>query len=642
MENGIRCVICYLLFFIMTPETDAQRLNNNWRFGNSGGIDFNGAIPVGAPGSAITAGEGHTAVSDSISGQLLFYTNGVTVWNRNNQVMLNGDSLEGGRPNSFSSTTAAMICPRPGSSTQFYIFTIDEIIASRGLKYSLVDMRLAGGLGGIVSGQKNIFLFQANNEKLQIIPHSNGTSLWALTHTFPNIFAAFLVDSSGVSSVPVLSTLGNSLSGTGFLKVNRQFSQLAMGNNLESDIELFDFDRSTGLVSNFRRWDYALDPPSAEVYGIEFSPDGTKLYVTNTYNAYQYNLGAGSLAAIEASVTLVGGSSLGGNFLTALQIGPDNKIYVGTSSNETDRINFPNALGATCGYVTNQIPNAGGGGLGLHNWVYRAEDLPFRELESIELLSDSCNLSQPLQFRAVGNSNASRFFWQFNDPASSNDTFSISAANGVVSHQFSGPGSYRICIDYAEPGQAVRQLCRIIQVGNCCQYALAVPESCIDESLAIRLSGTTADSVRWIFEGIETLLAGNQAFEPNVPLAGNYRFTAVVYNRNCDTDTLQGAFVRKDCNLSRCTFFAPNVFTPQSDGINDTFKPALGCVPQHYAFFVYNRWGQEVFRTTLPEQAWDGIFRGRDCEPGTYQFIALYKFEFGETRLSSGSFKLLR
>ncbi|MBA4303686.1 MAG: hypothetical protein C0424_05620 [Sphingobacteriaceae bacterium] len=642
MPIGYRLLLCCLLLLTLIDVTNAQRLNNQWRFGDSGGLDFNGAVPVAAPGSAITPGEGHTAVSDPTSGQLLFYTNGVTVWNRNNQVMLNGDNLDGGRPNSFSSTTAAVICPRPGSTTQYYIFTIDEEISSRGLKYSLVDMSLAGGLGGIVAGQKNIFLFQANNEKLQIIPHSNGISLWVLTHTFPNIFAAFLVDATGVTTVPVLSTLGNPLSGTGFLKVNRQFTQLAMGNNLEEDIEMFDFDRSTGLVSNFRRWAYLVEPQSSALYGFEFSPDGTKLYVSNLFNVYQYNLQAGNLAAIAASATLLGGTLLGGNFPTCLQLGPDDKIYVGTSSTVTDRINFPNALGNACNFVTNPIPNAGGGGLGLHNWVYRAGDLPFSELERIELLGDSCDLSQPLQFRAVGNSTATRYFWQFNDPTSSSDTLSTSAADSVVSHRFSGPGTYRICIDYAAPGQVPQQLCQTFLLGNCCRYSVAITDSCLEEPFAINLRGTVADSVRWIFGGNETLLPGNVAFEPNIPIAGNYSFTAVVFNSNCDIDTLEGSFVRKDCNLSRCTFFAANVFTPQGDGINDTFKPMLACVPQFYEFFVYNRWGQELFRTNLPEQGWDGRFRGELCEPGTYQYLAFFRFDAGETQLKSGSFKLLR
>lgn len=715
----------FFLFLLFSSAVEAQRLNNQWRFGNGGGgIDFNGTVPVAAPGAALSTGEGSASVADPVTGQLLFYTDGVTVWNRNNQVMLNGNGLTGGTATMLSSTTAAMICPRPGNPQQYYIFTIDEQSSNNGLRYSLVDISLAGGLGGVVAGSKNVLMLNTNSEKLQIVPHANGNSLWVVTHVPPSTFASFLVNAAGVSNAAVFSTLGNGHgNGAGHLKINKQFTQLAMGNFFEGDIELFDFNWATGQVSNFRRWDFI--PGGGFIYGIEFSPNGSRLYASNLDDVIQYNLSLSSTTAIASSAVVVANQAFAQP--ATLQLGPDHRIYVATGG--VDRIECPDNLGTASNYQLNAVPGSGGGGYGLPGWVYRAGDLPITSnnailltdtcfengsrvqlrdttkinqvrwnfgdptsgasnqrtgfrlnhnfsgpgnylitalldkdcgapdtlrlnvtiircgqtgLERIELLGDSCNLSQPLQFRAVGNSNATRFFWQFNDPASSNDTLSAFAANNLVSHRFSGPGTYRICIDYAEPGQAPRQLCRTIQVGNCCQYAIAVPESCVDEPLTINLRGTTADSVRWIFDGNQTLLAGNRPFEPNVPLAGTYNFTAVVYNSNCDIDTLDGSFVRKDCSLSRCTFFAANAFTPQGDGINDVFKPVLGCVPQFYEFLVYNRWGQEVFRTNQPEQGWNGSYQGEPAEQGTYQYVAFVRFEIGETRLSSGSLRLLR
>lgn len=716
----------FLLFLLLLNAAHAQRLNNQWIFGNAGGgINFNGLTPVGSTGAMLSTGEGSASVADPVTGQLLFYTDGVTVWNRNNQVMLNGNGLTGGTAAMLSSTTAAMICPRPGNTQQYYIFTIDEQSSNNGLRYSLVDMSLAGGLGGIVAGTKNVLLLNTNSEKLQIVPHANGNSLWVVTHVPPSTFASFLVSATGVSNSGVFSTLGNGHSnGAGHLKINKQFTQLAMGNFFESDVELFDFNWATGQVSNFRRWDFI--PGGGFIYGIEFSPNGSRLYASDLDRVVQYDLSSGNLASIANSAVVVANQPFA--LPGTLQIGVDHRVYV-ASGGGVDAIECPNNLGTASNYLLNPIPGSGGGGYGLPGWVYRAGDLPlmgnnaivwsdscfengsnfrlldttkitqvrwnfgdpvsgasnqrtgfslrhnfstpgnFRitalldkacgqpdtlrlnitiircgqtGLERIELLGDSCDLRQPLQFRAVGNSNATRFFWQFNDTASSNDTLSTTAANSLVSHQFSGPGTYRICIDYAEPGQATRQLCRTIQVGNCCSYAVVIPESCIDEPLAINLRGSTADSVRWIFNGTDTLLLGNVPFEPVASVAGNYPFVAVIYNRNCDVDTLEGNFVRKDCNNSRCTFFAANAFTPQGDGTNDEFKPVIGCETQFYEFLVYNRWGQEVFRTNQPEQGWNGSFRGEPAEQGTYQYVAYFRFDVGETRLSSGSVRLLR
>src|SRR6267142_6834319 len=81
----------------------SQRQGNVWYFGDHAGVSFNSGIPValtdGATFNTNQYSEGTTAISDS-AGNLLFYSNGQKLWNRNNQVMPNGDSLLG----NFSST----------------------------------------------------------------------------------------------------------------------------------------------------------------------------------------------------------------------------------------------------------------------------------------------------------------------------------------------------------------------------------------------------------------------------------------------------------------------------------------------------------------------------------------------------------
>jgi gliding motility-associated-like protein len=165
---------------------------------------------------------------------------------------------------------------------------------------------------------------------------------------------------------------------------------------------------------------------------------------------------------------------------------------------------------------------------------------------------------------------------------------------------------------------------------------------CLDDSLRLQLSNGLADSVRWEIDGQSVLVAGNAAFVPVLSEPGSYPFAAVVYNASCNTDTLTGSLELVDCNLSRCTLFAPNAFTPQGDGTNDFFKPVLGCVPEFYDLRVFNRWGQEVFRTFNPDTGWNGKTNGQDAAQGTYQYVLYFRFAIGETRVSSGSLRLLR
>jgi hypothetical protein len=164
--------VILLTMLIVCNNSFAQKQNNEWRFGNAGAIDFNTQPPTFVAGCPISTIEGSASVADRITGALLFYTNGGKVWNANNQVMPNGTGLSGGTA-LLSSTTAAVIVPKPGSCNLYYIVTVDEIGSNNGVRYSVVDMTLNGGLGDIVAGQKNIFLYQTDKEKLEVVPASD-------------------------------------------------------------------------------------------------------------------------------------------------------------------------------------------------------------------------------------------------------------------------------------------------------------------------------------------------------------------------------------------------------------------------------------------------------------------------------------
>lgn len=78
------------------------------------------------------------------SGNLLFYTNGATIYNSQDQPMANGAGLSGGTQ---SSTQAATILRKPGSQNLYYVFTNDQQGGPGGLSYSIVDISLAAGMG---------------------------------------------------------------------------------------------------------------------------------------------------------------------------------------------------------------------------------------------------------------------------------------------------------------------------------------------------------------------------------------------------------------------------------------------------------------------------------------------------------------
>ncbi|MGE0568544.1 MAG: hypothetical protein AB7O73_11385, partial [Bacteroidia bacterium] len=140
-----------------------------WNFGNNAALFFPGAgAPVATVGSAMTTFEGCASIGTA-SGALAFYTNGNKVWNANNIQMANGFGLLG----NSSTTQAAIIVPRPGSTTLYYVFCSSSNFSPGTLSYSEVDMTLNAGLGD-VTATKNVVIQNNIAEKLTAVRHCNG------------------------------------------------------------------------------------------------------------------------------------------------------------------------------------------------------------------------------------------------------------------------------------------------------------------------------------------------------------------------------------------------------------------------------------------------------------------------------------
>src|SRR5437868_1237164 len=108
MKNSVQIFLVGLLITI-SQFSSAQNENNIWYFGDVCGLDFNSGSPVAISNSAMYQWEGCATMCDA-GGNILFYTNGITVWNKQHSVMVNGDSLYG----DGSATQSALIIKQPG------------------------------------------------------------------------------------------------------------------------------------------------------------------------------------------------------------------------------------------------------------------------------------------------------------------------------------------------------------------------------------------------------------------------------------------------------------------------------------------------------------------------------------------------
>ncbi|MES2620006.1 MAG: T9SS type A sorting domain-containing protein [Bacteroidota bacterium] len=349
----MRNIFTLLLLITIVQISSAQKQANRWYFGMLAGLDFNSGAPVPVYDGMLYTAEGSSSIADS-AGNLLFYTDGITVFNRIHDTMPNGFDLMG----DISSTQSALIVQKPGSTTLYYIFTTDADGGSDGFRYSVVDLTLDGGNGDV--SVKNSLIKISPTEKISGVGNNDGTGVWVMTHDWgTDGFYAYFLSDTGLNMTPVISNTGtvHSLSNFqntyGQMKFSPSGEKLALGIGYQGLLEIFDFDNSTGIVTH---------PISVSMgyslRGVEFSPDNSKLYTTrfdnlnDIYFLDQFDLMAGSDSLIIASQFLLSNADV----QAQLQLGPDGKIYMAKFNLPfLSVIANPNALGMASDFQDNAL-----------------------------------------------------------------------------------------------------------------------------------------------------------------------------------------------------------------------------------------------------------------------------------------------
>lgn len=342
--------------------TYAQNKSGNaWCFGWQNQLNFNTGTPVYSQSPLYNNGGGSASVADSATGNFLFSTDGVNVWDRTNtQMPLNISSLGGPEP-SFWAPMPALIVPMPGQSKKYYIFT-----TGGKLSYTVIDMALRSGLGD-VSGHPNVLL-QDTCARITGTFIAGNTGTWVVVHKlFSNAFYAYPVTQAGIGT-PVISFQGDTdrmgapfkMSPDGSM-ISGTFTNYLFNSSLT---QVFRFNNSTGVVSPPFFTDYNYD---RYFVGLTFSPNSRLLYAGNSIDTffYQYDLYAGSDSAILASKYQIGTPYHQNNNLqiSAMQIASDQKIYLSLglayASPWMDAIDNPNVYGSGCNYHQHAVSMTG-------------------------------------------------------------------------------------------------------------------------------------------------------------------------------------------------------------------------------------------------------------------------------------------
>ncbi|WPP50641.1 T9SS type B sorting domain-containing protein [Catalinimonas niigatensis] len=388
MKKIVFFAVLIIIFFLgLIHNSFAQQEAANWYFGDYAGIQFSSCTSTALTDSEMYAEEGTAVMSDS-DGNLLFYTNGLSIWNHQHQVMENGKlPLHWKIQNEYDSTTttqAALIVPDPGEEKQYYVFLTSPRsgnISDGRFCYVKVDMAANDGTGKVLSSP--ICLADSLTERLTAVHHANGKDIWVMTQSFETAeILAFLVNEEGIN-LPIKSPTGKNFTrtttrenATGQMKVSPDGKKLAytywepaMTYFYQNYIGVMDFDATTGKATN---------PSFAEIrlmqelyFGIEFSPQSSYLYVSSNRKVMQFSINpSDNTLTNRTELYDFGEVSPVASTRHSLQLAPNGYIYVANNF-YLDAILYPDLAGKSATYVP-YYQELGGGTtakVGLPNFI---------------------------------------------------------------------------------------------------------------------------------------------------------------------------------------------------------------------------------------------------------------------------------
>jgi hypothetical protein len=591
-------------FVLICNFSFAQKQTNNWLFGNGGGVNFNtvSALPL----NPVYQDGGNIASISDTAGNLLFYTDGETVWTKANTIMENGSGLYGYR----KSPEPSIIVPFSETSNNhlYYIFTTDggECLHDSVFAYSVVDMHYNNGLGKVIT--KNSILFKPSFQIVAATKHENNRDTWVLAHMYnSDLFYAYLVTPCGIHG-PVITKIGlrhEYLNST--LKFSPDGSKIAINLNGYNHLSIFDFDKSNGFISNFK--DLGMGSGG---YGCCFSPDSRFLYITNGAYVKQYDALAGNAADINASGIIIANSIINENDY-ALSNASDGSIYsMKPGSDYLAKIKYPNKQGALSEYIPHSLlyPNVQNNAAGLPNFIESYFDSSWIAVQQkkINFSYERVCVGDSTPFHMI-NQNAYPIKWIFGDVALHNESVSSNPK-----HLYIHPGAYQV---------------KLIN------YVTCVPDTIIKTIIVDSIPSIDIGADKYLCEGNQVKLEVNEGYTAyywmgqaggtsyTVTEAGEY-YVQVKNICGEDSDTIL---------VKAYTINIPNLITPNGDQKNDFFS-IEGLYGSKGELNIYNSWGSRIYFN----KSYDNSWCAEDLDKGIYY----YDFKFDMCPLQKGWVQVIK
>ena len=379
----IRLIIIFFLLFNSAIAHSQDKRDYQWFFGTDQDassefralkFDFN-EIPF-APDlrdGGLSFDRNNVSISDK-NGELLFYSNGCAIANREHEVMMNGDSINAGEffedfwfggscLGGYPGRQDILILQDPTTEEGYYVLHKTLERHSNGnfhilsLSYSYVDLSLDGGLGFVV--EKNVDFHTIDRflwSYLTALNQSNGEDWWVINPGLDSKFYVFSIDADGLnlSSVQDSQHQFDSFysSAGGDAKFSPDGTKYAYFNHADG-LLLYDFDRDNGQLTNIKKLAIPI-VGQVSFATCEWSPSSEFLYLATADSLWQVEVAYDNLE--DGKEFIAEHNGVNDPFSTSFfvsTLGPDCKIYIrpGSSSYSFHVIHNPDKKGIACNLV---------------------------------------------------------------------------------------------------------------------------------------------------------------------------------------------------------------------------------------------------------------------------------------------------
>jgi gliding motility-associated-like protein len=613
--------------------------------------------PVFVPSDAkksnpIDSPEGAAMVYDPF-GSLLFYTDGVKIYGKNDTPLaafppLTNSDLGG----TNGATQSSVIIPKSACNEcqhhQYYVYTINKDTGL--LSYSIIDTRRNNGNAAVV--EKDIPVNFQTSQRLTAIRTQDETGYFVYSHDAgTNAFRILKIDSTGTTEI--VQNIGlpfsDATSEKGYMKLSGTGAKMAVAVSVggRNFVEVYDIDQATGrLGGSPKTIDLGAAPPF--VYGVEFSEDEQKLYVTlrgdptkgETSYLYQLNLNlqnpiqiALQKKEIDKSKTQAFGalqmgpiSGVGKKFIYMAVDGSDILPYI----SEPDFVGDASIIGyqpISSGFGAKVLGNSG---FGFPNVIQAS---PKQDGGGLSATYKGTCQGQPTIFSTEGVCEPMKgeVSWDFGDGQF--------GSGKSTSHTYENSGRYIVrlkVVVYSETilsrtvsipllSNALKERCKEFNVIDTLYIkpspVIVLADSafvCVSEGASLLLNPKIqrAYSPTYLWTTRETT--------PTIIVSALGTYTVKVTNKFANTTTCAATDkiqIKEGCEPR---LFAPEVFTANKDGLNDVFELPNAHITD-FELRIFNRWGEIIFESHDPDKLWDGTYHGETIAPMMYAFVVSYK-----------------